>query len=61
MMHTHSPNQLIAVQNWLARREMKIGRWLLMRLDSQTPKEILDSFGTDTVSMENRESRKAVR
>jgi len=32
---------------------MKIGRWLLMRLDSQTPTEVLDSFGADT----NSESR----
>ncbi len=45
--HTLHPKQLLEVQNWLARREMTIGRWLLMRLDAQTPKEIIDSFGTD--------------
>jgi len=46
--HTLHPSQLLAVCNWLARREMKIGRWLLMRLDAQTPETILlDSFGAD--------------
>lgn len=35
--HTLHPNQLIAIKNWLAKREIRIARWIMMRLDTQTP------------------------
>jgi len=44
--HTLHRTQLLAVGSWLARREMKIARWLLMRLDAQTPETVLtEGFG----------------
>ncbi|MCU7934233.1 MAG: hypothetical protein KZQ99_05050 [Candidatus Thiodiazotropha sp. (ex Dulcina madagascariensis)] len=39
--HTLHPKQLLAVQSWLAKREIRIARWLLMRLDAQTPRATL--------------------
>ncbi|MCP5417453.1 MAG: hypothetical protein H6965_10200 [Chromatiaceae bacterium] len=39
--HTLHPKQLLAVQSWLAKREIRIARWLLMRLDAQTPRTTL--------------------
>lgn len=47
--HTLHRTQLLAVGSWLARREMKIGRWLLMRLDAQTPETVLtEGFGKES-------------
>lgn len=39
--HTLHPKQLLAVQSWLAKRETRIARWMLMRLDAQTPRATL--------------------
>lgn len=39
--HTLHPSQLMATKEWLSKREMKIGRWLMMRLDAETPDKIL--------------------
>jgi hypothetical protein len=35
------PQQLEALVRWLARRELRIGRWILMRLDALRPHEVL--------------------
>ncbi len=35
------PRQLEALVRWLARRELRIGRWILMRLDALRPHEVL--------------------
>lgn len=40
-VHTLHPDQLSILMNWLVRREMKIARWMLMRLDAQTPQSVL--------------------
>lgn len=43
--HSLHPQQLAALLRWLARREQTIARWVLMRLDAQSPQEaLLDSF-----------------
>ncbi len=39
-IHTLHPKQLSNLVNWLAKREMKIARWIFMRLDTITPKSI---------------------
>lgn len=39
--HTLHPRQLSELQTRLARRELKIARWILMRLDAQTPESAL--------------------
>src|SRR5579862_4821017 len=35
------PKQWEAMVRWLARRELRIGRWMLMRLDALRPSEVL--------------------
>jgi len=40
-VHTLHPDQLIHIRDWLAKREMRISRWMLMRLDAQTPEAVL--------------------
>ncbi|GLI39585.1 hypothetical protein KI811_16240 [Geobacter hydrogenophilus] len=58
--HTLHRSQLIAVGSWLARREMKIGRWLLMRLDAQTPETVLtEGFGKDSGIVSESEIKKS--
>jgi len=43
--HDLHPQQLAELLRWLARRELQVSRWVLMRLDSQTPQAaLLDSF-----------------
>jgi hypothetical protein len=43
--HSLHPQQLAELLRWLARREQQASRWVLMRLDSQTPQAaLLDSF-----------------
>lgn len=39
--HLLHPNQLKAVQSWLARRELKVARWALTRLDALSPYSVL--------------------
>ncbi len=38
--------QLQAMIRWLARRELKIARWILMRLDAMTPSDVLTDSAT---------------
>jgi hypothetical protein len=39
--HTLHPTQLAALRRWLARRELKVARWVLTRLDALTPGDVL--------------------
>jgi hypothetical protein len=39
--HTLHPTQLAALRRWLARRELKVARWVLTRLDALTPADVL--------------------
>ena len=39
--HALHPNQFTGVKRWLARRELRIARWMLTRLDILTPPEVL--------------------
>lgn len=39
--HALHPAQFAGVKRWLARRELRIARWMLTRLDILTPKEVL--------------------
>jgi len=39
--HSLHPAQLAALQRWLARRELKVARWILTRLDALTPADVL--------------------
>ena len=41
--HSLHPDQLHYLRRWLARRELKVARWILTRLDSLTPAEVLSS------------------
>jgi hypothetical protein len=39
--HYLHPDQLVALQEWLRRRELRVARWVLARLDVLTPREVL--------------------
>lgn len=39
--HYLHPYQFTALQRWLARRELKVARWILTRLDALTPSDVL--------------------
>lgn len=39
--HSLHPAQLSALQRWLARRELKVARWVLTRLDALNPGDVL--------------------
>jgi hypothetical protein len=39
--HTLHPMQLAALRRWLVRRELKVARWILTRLDALTPADVL--------------------
>lgn len=39
--HSLHPSQLTALRRWLARRELKVARWVLTRLDALTPRAVL--------------------
>ena len=43
--HSLHPSQLAALQRWLARRELKVARWILTRLDALTPGDVLVDGG----------------
>jgi hypothetical protein len=59
--HSLHPQQVAGLLRWLARREQKTSRWVLMRLDSQTPQAtLLDSF-EDEQSEETDHSPKVAR
>lgn len=51
------PRQLEALVRWLARRELRIGRWILMRLDALRPNEVLrpdDGVMSDSPGLDMR-------
>ena len=39
--HSLHPTQLEALKRWLVRRELKVSRWILTRLDALTPSDVL--------------------
>jgi hypothetical protein len=39
--HSLHPQQLAALTRWLSRRELKVARWVLTRLDALTPGDVL--------------------
>ena len=39
--HALHPNQLQALQRWLIRRELRVARWILTRMDAMTPADVL--------------------
>ena len=39
--HSLHPDQFDALRRWLARRELKVSRWILTRLDALTPGDVL--------------------
>ena len=39
--HSLHPIQLEALRRWLARRELKVSRWVLTRLDALTPSDVI--------------------
>jgi hypothetical protein len=45
--HTLHPTQLAALRRWLARRELKVARWVLTRLDALTPGDVLLDHAAD--------------
>ena len=61
-VHSLHPKQLSLMRDWLAKREMRISRWMLMRLDAQTPEAVLlegvasnSDLDTDTTLQKSRE------
>lgn len=47
--HNLHPQQLGALRRWLSRRELRVSRWILMRLDALTPGEVLTDTNVDVV------------
>lgn len=45
--HQLHPEQYALLKKWLMRRELKIGRWLLSRLDALESREMLDAVSPD--------------
>jgi hypothetical protein len=41
--HSLHPSQLIAMRRWLARRELRVARWILTRLEALTPADVLSN------------------
>lgn len=39
--HTLQPQQLERLRRWLARRELRVSRWIITRLDALTPSQVL--------------------
>lgn len=39
--HSLHPTQLKALRRWLSRRELKVSRWILTRLDALNPRDVL--------------------
>ena len=52
--HSLHPAQLVALRRWLSRRELKVSRWVLTRLDALTPSDVL--LGRATSADESEES-----
>jgi hypothetical protein len=55
--HNLHPTQLAALRRWLARRELRVARWILMRLDALTPGEVL----TDVDVADEREGEPGLK
>jgi hypothetical protein len=51
-VHSLHPSQLSSMRDWLARREMPISRWMLMRIDAQTPEAVLNEGVTSNAGIE---------
>jgi hypothetical protein len=49
-VHTLHPQQYELVQRWLARRELRVSRWMLTRLDILHPKTMLTALTEDATS-----------
>lgn len=45
--HSLHPAQLAALRRWLTRRELKVARWVLTRLDALTPADVLLDESSD--------------
>jgi hypothetical protein len=45
--HTLHPDQFTSLQRWLVRRELRLSRWILTRLDILQPSEALASLGAE--------------
>ena len=56
-VHTLHTVQFQAVRRWLVRRELKISRWLLTRLDALTPRDVLLGRSVSDGSEGIKESR----
>ena len=50
--HSLHPTQLIALQRWLSRRELRVSRWILTRLDALTPSDVLLDDGSTATTDE---------
>lgn len=50
--HSLHPTQLIALQRWLSRRELRVSRWILTRLDALTPSDVLLDDGSAATAEE---------
>ncbi|MGH8584620.1 MAG: hypothetical protein ACREWG_18010 [Gammaproteobacteria bacterium] len=50
--HSLHPAQLSALFRWLTRRETKVARWVLTRLDALTPADVLTEPGAETATVE---------
>lgn len=49
--HSLHPTQFLALQRWLAQRELKVARWILTRLDALRPSDVLlDKGGNDSAN-----------
>ena len=46
-VHSLHPEQLFRMRDWLAKREMRIARWMLMRLDAQTPEAVITGISAN--------------
>jgi hypothetical protein len=51
-VHFLHPAQLIQLKQWLVRRELNLGRWMLSRLDVLQPKELFDSIASEDVDID---------
>ena len=59
--HSLHPEQLSAVQAWLRRRELRVARWILMRLDLLTPADVFLADDGDRTSSPDAVNPAAVR
>lgn len=59
--HNLHPAQLVALRRWLSRRELRVARWVLMRLDALTPGEVLTDIDASAESSEEGPGLKKTR